>query len=271
MTHDRRVTPVTSRVVADWLSDRFPDRRPVAPVPHRIAVPVADLALDPGGARARQLVYGTGFDVLDRQDGHAFGVGSQGYCGWVADTALAEPLPSRDPRWIFTRQTRAYSQPDLKSPERFALTHLSRIEAGATEGAFTETELGWVPTKHLSPPGGTDPVTEALRYLGTDYLWGGNSAWGIDCSGLVQAALLACGLDCPGDSDLQRAAFGDPDREGPFEPGELLFWKGHVAMALDAERMIHANAFAMAVTIEPIAEARARIERTDPLLARGLP
>ena len=273
MSFDRRTTPANDRVVADWLADRFPDRRPVRPEPRRITRPVVDLALEPGGPRTRQLLYGTCFEVLERRDGQAFGLARGAvYVGWLDEAALGDwPAEVADPRWVASRQTHAYAAPDLKSPEQAALSHLSRLEGGATEGAFTRTELGWVPTSHLGPPGGTDPVAEALRLLGTPYLWGGNSCWGIDCSGLVQSALMACGIDCPGDSDLQRAAFLEEGREGPFEPGELLFWPGHVAMAMDAERMIHANAHAMAVTIEPIVEARARIEAKDPFLGRGRP
>ena len=99
------------------------------------------------------------------------------------------------------------------------------------------------------------PVAESL--LGTPYLWGGNGRWGIDCSGLVQAALTACGIPCPGDSDLQRAAFPAVD---DIRRGDLLFWPGHVALAMSPDRMIHATAFAMAVIAEPIAGAIARID-----------
>ena len=116
-----------------------------------------------------------------------------------------------------------------------------------------------------------DPVAVACRFLGTPYVWGGNTGWGIDCSGLVQAALLACGIACPGDSDLQQAAFAEPGRDGRLEPGELVFWSGHVAMAMDADRLIHANAHDMAVAIEPALAAVARIEAAGdgPVTGRG--
>lgn len=86
---------------------------------------------------------------------------------------------------------------------------------------------------------------------------GGNSRAGIDCSGLVQAALTACDIACPGDSDLQRATFAPTDT---IARGDLLFWPGHVAMAVSADLMIHATAWTMCVTFEPIRDAIARID-----------
>ncbi|MDN3712602.1 NlpC/P60 family protein [Paracoccus cavernae] len=107
--------------------------------------------------------------------------------------------------------------------------------------------------------------------MGTPYLWGGNSRWGIDCSGLAQASLIGAGIACPGDSDMQRDTF--PVVEGPYQRGDLLFWPGHVAMALDAGRMIHATAFVMGVIIEDIETAIARIDAggDGPFSARAAP
>ena len=126
-----------------------------------------------------------------------------------------------------------------------------------------ETDVGFIPKKHLRPVDRpfADPVTVAQLFFGAPYLWGGNSRLGIDCSGLVQAGLMACGIFCPGDSDLQMADVGEAlDSDAPLQRGDLLFWKGHVGIMVDADVMLHANAHHMAVAYEPLAAATIRIE-----------
>jgi cell wall-associated NlpC family hydrolase len=124
---------------------------------------------------------------------------------------------------------------------------------------------GHVPLRHLTPTEAmeADFVTVAEKFLGVPYLWGGRTSFGLDCSGLVQVALTACGVDCPRDSDLQERALGAPAATAAdfaqWRRGDLLFWKGHVAIARDAATLLHANAYHMAVAIEPIADALARI------------
>ena len=106
----------------------------------------------------------------------------------------------------------------------------------------------------------TDPVAVAELFLGTHYLWGGNSRFGVDCSGLVQAGLLACGIACPGDSGDQERALGeDLPEDTPAKRGDLLFWKGHVAWVAGENLLLHANAYHMAVAFEPMDKAIARI------------
>ena len=114
----------------------------------------------------------------------------------------------------------------------------------------------------------SDPVAVAERLLGAPYVWGGNSAFGIDCSGLVQIACHACGITCPGDSDLQMAQLGETlDPGTPPQRGDLLFWKGHVGWVSDSSTLLHANAHSMSVTHEPLQAAIERIAaQGDPIL-----
>ena len=121
-----------------------------------------------------------------------------------------------------------------------------------------------MPARHLAAIETTEPdfVAVAERFLGVPYLWGGKTSLGLDCSGLVQVALMASGVACPRDSDMQEAALGTALPAGDLaglRRGDLVFWKGHVAIMRDADTVVHANAFHMAVAVEPVAEALRRI------------
>ncbi|SLN45641.1 Gamma-D-glutamyl-L-lysine endopeptidase [Roseovarius litorisediminis] len=257
------------------MTDKFIDRDAFHrdPEPHYIVNPLVDLRQQPDRNRDRQLRYGEHFGVSERKEGWVFGSSDTAPCmGWVPSDAIAPPDNRPAPTHVVAvRQTHVYPEPDLKAPESAALTHLSRVAAGQQEGRFTETELGWIPTSHLSDECATDPVSVAEMYLGTPYLWGGNSVWGIDCSGLVQAAMIACGMDCPPDSWPQEQRLGKalpPD--SALLRGDLLFWKGHVAWVCDPETILHANANDMAVAYETIEHAIKRIadQGEGPVTAR---
>jgi len=257
---DPRLTPANTRVAADYLRGQLEGVSFSAGAARHICVPVADLSLAPGGKRTRQLLMGAPVTCYEWHDGYAFVQAEDGYVGYLPEDVLAKALPPT--HWIAARATHVYSRPDLKAPERSTLSHLSRVSVLSQTGTWAETPIGHVPLQHLSPlpmlEG--DPVAIAERYLAAPYLWGGNSAFGIDCSGLVQAACRACGIACPGDSDLQEKALGRllAQDEAPVR-GDLIFWRGHVAWILDEAHILHANAHDMAVSIEGLEPAISRI------------
>lgn len=255
---DRRLTPATPRIAHVALQGLMEAPAWTEGEPAEVAMPLADLRAAPGGARDRQLILGDAFLVIDREGGHAFGMAlKDGYCGWLAEAALGRPTGVG--HWVAALGSHLYPEPRVQAEAAASLTLGTRLRVTGQDGAFARTPHGWVPAAHLRPLGAwhDDPAEVAALFLGVPYLWGGNARDGLDCSGLAQAALLACGRACPGDSDLQRAAF--PAAEGPMQRGDLLFWKGHVAMALDQGSIIHANGHHMAVVAEPLAEAVSRI------------
>lgn len=227
----------------------------------RIIQPVVDLLRDPNGPRDRQLLFGDPVDVAEETDGWSrITSDKDGYPGWVRSEHLGPE--ATETHWVTAPATHAYERPDMKSPDRVSLSFGSRLHVLSEQDRFLETELGFIPAIHakLSATRLTDPVTVAELFLGTPYLWGGNSRSGIDCSGLVQAGLLACGVACPGDSGDQERKLGEALSAGT-EPkrGDLLFWKGHVAWVYGDNMLLHANAYHMDVTFEPMDQAITRI------------
>ncbi len=160
-------------------------------------------------------------------------------------------------------RTLCFPAPDIKRPPLAALPLGARLAIARQDERFAVTAAGWhIPIVHLAPIKAKAPdfVAVAESLLGAPYLWGGKTALGLDCSGLVQVALQAAGLACPRDSDMQELSLGKLTSPADLRRGDLVFWKGHVAIARDRETLVHANAHHMMVAIEPFADAVLRIK-----------
>jgi cell wall-associated NlpC family hydrolase len=202
-------------------------------------------------------------------------LGSDGYVGWMPTNALCQPGPAPTHR-VAALRTLVFPVRSIKAPPLDALPMGSRVavsrpyppphaEEGRGGGDLTDLTSGfYIPTRHLAALDSTEPdfIAVAERFVGVPYLWGGKTSLGIDCSGLVQIALTAWGIGCPRDSDMQERALGTPLSTGDpagWRRGDLIFWEGHVAIVRDESSIVHANAFHMAVAIEPTGEALRRI------------
>ncbi len=257
---DRRLTPANGRVADSTLEGQVTALRFTAGTQARVTAAVEDLRPAPGAMRDRQLLWGEEVTVYERRDGWAFvRAARDGYVGYIRTAALGAPRQAT--HRVAVPATHLYEAENIKSPDLAHLSFGARITIVSECKHFWETAEGFIPKKHLRPLDRpfTDPVTVAQAFFGTPYLWGGNSILGIDCSGLVQAAHLACDVPCPGDSDLQERSLG---RETYADPrrGDLWFWRGHVGLVVDEETLIHANGHHMAVVYEPLKAAELRIQ-----------
>ena len=229
----------------------------------RCAAPAAAVrrAPDASAEQLDQLLHGETFRVIET--GRGWGWGQADRDGYVGHVFMADLKPGVLPATHRVSALRAYafSRPDIKSAPLALLSLNALVAADGEEGAFVKASgSGWIHAVQLKPVGEveTDTAAVAERFLGAPYQWGGRESLGLDCSGLVQQALHACGQWCPRDSDQQQA-LGRPVAMADLGRGDLVFWKGHVGMMLDGARMIHANAFHMQVQTEPLAEAVSRI------------
>jgi cell wall-associated NlpC family hydrolase len=268
MTFDPRTTPARPDLAAQHLRGKVAAARFVegtelevrdaqAPVRRE---PAPDAPLD------TEALHGERVTVYDENgEGWYWGqLGSDGYVGWMPANALCPPGPPPTHR-VAALRTFVFPGRSIKAPPVDALSLGSRVAVTRVEGDLSVLASGFgVPRRHLAPIDSTEPdfVAVAERFVDVPYLWGGKTSLGLDCSGLVQVALTASGVTCPRDSDMQERALGAAppvhDLAG-LRRGDLVFWKGHVAIVCDETTLVHANAFHMAVAIESIAEAVRRI------------
>jgi len=263
MTQDLRLTLMRNGVAARALQGIalaavYADTRPMqVRVAHAAVLDRPDLMAE----QQTQLLFGERFEVLQDCGDFVLGQGVRdGYVGHVAREGLtpAGPAPTH---WVSAAQAFGFAEPNIKSRASGPWSLNSLVTVTGADGRFLHAEgAGWFVTEHLMPVGvfQADPVDVALKLVGAGYLWGGRSSAGLDCSGLVQQAFLACGVALPRDTD-QQLTQGRPVGFQDLQRGDLVFWRGHVGMMIDETTLLHANAHHMTVATEPLEVAIGRI------------
>ncbi|WP_182086068.1 NlpC/P60 family protein [Aureimonas sp. ME7] len=282
---DPRLHAVRADLADEALRGRVEAARFVAGQPAHVDAPVADLRRHPSpdAPLETQALFGEAITVFEETaEGWAWvQLARDRYVGWMPSASILNGPPLEPTHVIGVPRTFVFPGPDIKQPPMRDLTLGAAIRVRG-EGSDRNADylliepFGAVVRQHAREIGApaADFVTVAEAFLAVPYLWGGKSALGIDCSGLVQLSLQACGLDAPRDTDLQSASLGDviPDGES-LRRGDLVFWRGHVGIMRDAETLLHANAHHMATASEPLADAvrRAEAKGSSVTVRRRLP
>jgi cell wall-associated NlpC family hydrolase len=269
---DPRLTPARPDLADERLRGRVPAERYSAGTTMRVATSSAPLRREPrpDAPLDTEALMGEAVTVYDEDEGWAWvQLQSDGYVGYLPSEALRADTPEPTHR-VAALRTFIYPGPNLKLPPLGFAGLGASVAVRDQDGGYARLESGgFIFAAHLAPLDAheADFAAVAERLVGTPYLWGGKTSLGLDCSGLVQLSLAASGILAPRDTDMQQATLGEaleprPDLAG-LRRGDLIFWKGHVGVMLDGERLIHANGHHMAVAVEPLRQAVDRIQAKE--------
>jgi gamma-D-glutamyl-L-lysine dipeptidyl-peptidase len=233
-----------------------------------VATNLTDLHVEPSflSELLTQVTNGVTLEILEEKDKWAFVRQRDGYLGWAYLPYLAH-APPINPTHIVSAPTKPIYAEGKTPPEPLSrllggtAVEVTRIEHDCAHVRLAGPMLpkGWIPRQHLRalqslPLAAADArrqmIDDARQFRGVYYLWGGGSAFGIDCSGLAQLIHRLSGYTIPRDADLQFAA-GREVQGDNFQPGDLLFFTGdhnrrkisHVGISTGGWNMIHSSRF----------------------------
>jgi len=268
---DPRLTAARPDIAWSGLKGKISAGRFTAGKSCTITSPWADLKKTPrpSAPLLTQGLYGEKFRSLEESGGWAFGfLEGDGYSGYIRTAELGSHVIEAT-HMVQVPMCHVYSKPDLKTAGPTPLPFGARVAVrpGVEKNGFAEAQgLGWVYARHLDEIGKRDKdyVKTASRFLNAPYLWGGRTALGLDCSALVQLALMRAGIPCPRDTDLQQRDIGHSISNVPdlslCIKGDLVFFHGHVGFMASDTHLLHANASHMRVTLEDAAKVAERLK-----------
>ena len=267
MIFDSRITPIRRDLASSAYKAIVKRKKYVNAKLATVRSTFSPLYSNKGSKLSTQLLYGEECDVFETKNGWSWIQSRRdNYVGYTPTINLTRKIYKPNSKVISLR-TVIYTKPDIKSVTKGYLSFNSLVEVIKIKGKYSLIKnLGWCPSLDLVKIKSSkfNHIDLSKQYLDTPYLWGGRDSMGIDCSGLVQNLHQINNRPFPRDTDMQEIfVTNEVKYEKDLKAGDLVFWKGHVAMMIDNSNIIHANAFHMKTAIEPLSTAKKRILKSN--------
>ena len=210
-----------------------------------------------------QLLYGDNFKVIKKHSGwKKIRIKKDGYTGYIKNKKFSKPIKPNFK--VSVLKARLFSKPSSKKKLQKFLPYESRVRIIKKNGKFSKFEKYWIRTSDLKKSNfkHRNIFKDINLFKNTKYLWGGKSYKGIDCSALVQVFFNHNNKYCPRDSKDQEKYFKKKVKLKSIRKNDMIFWKGHVAVALSGNKLIHAYGPMKKVVIMSIKKTIERIYKT---------
>ena len=212
-----------------------------------------------------QIVLGQSFVVLKKtKKWLKIKIKEDGYKGYIKNKEFLSFLKSTHK--IHTLKAKIYKFPNTQK-KICELPFGSKIKVTDRKLNFLRFSKGWINKKDVKPISykEKDPFKKINLFRNIKYKWGGKSFKGIDCSGLVQICLNFNNIFCPRDAKDQVNYFKKNINLKRIKKNDILYWKGHVAVALSKKQLIHAYGPLKKTVIMDIDKTLKRIKQTADL------
>tara|TARA_B100000945_G_C20377929_1_gene595607 strand:- start:237 stop:980 length:744 start_codon:yes stop_codon:yes gene_type:complete len=210
-----------------------------------------------------QLLYGDNFKIIKKYGKwYKIRIKHDGYIGYIKNRKFSKFIK---PNYkVSVLKAKIFRKPNTKSKSEKFLSYGSKIKILKKVGNFARIEKSWIKTSDIKPINlkYKNFFLDAKLFRNIKYVWGAKGYKGIDCSALIQILLNQNNKYCPRDSKDQENYFKKKVKIKNIKKNDLIFWKGHVAIALSKKKLIHAYGPMKKVVIMNVKKTIERIKRT---------